>query len=409
MPVTIYHPKTTSDIEESEQDILNRALETPIKSKSLEEHIRPGYKILLIVDDNSRPTPIYKMLPPLVGRLEKIGIQDDQISILIALGTHRPMRQDEFVQKLGDSIASRFKVFNHEWNNPEALHNYGTAIDGSQVILNKAMKKADFIIGLGSITPHPAAGFTGGGKIIVPGVATDHAAGTFHWDSVQISQKDVLGLRDNPMRDKIDEIARIAGLSFIFNVILDGHGRICGAVAGDVVEAHREGARISSEIYGVPIQDPYDSDIYIVDTYPMDQDLWQAAKALCCLDVFVPDDKVIILVSGAEEGVTTTHPEVLQYGYQTLANIKPMVDSGTLGKIVGHYLVQGGRLIRRTKPFLVTPTVPDAEAKRLGFIAGYSNPQDALDAAIKIKGANAKLMILSSGGEICPIPLPNSN
>ena len=89
-------------------------------------------------------------------------------------------------------------------------------------------------------------------------------------------------------------------------------------------------------------------------------------------------------------------------------SIKPVVDSGTMGKIVGHYLVQGGRLIRRTKPFLVTPTVSDADAKRLGFIAGYSNPQDALDAAIKIKGANAKLMILSSGGEICPIPMTNS-
>jgi len=245
MPVTIYHPKTTGDLKESELEILNNALEKPIMSKHLEALIRSSDKILLIIDDNSRPTPIYKMLPPLIERFEKIGIRDNQISILIALGTHRPMREDEFVLKLGKSIASRFKVFNHEWNNPLALHNYGTASDGSQVILNKAMKEADFVIGLGSITPHPAAGFTGGGKIIVPGVATDDAAGNFHWDSVQIPQKDVLGIRNNPMRAKIDEIAQMAGLKFIFNVILDGHGRISGAVAGDVVEAHREGARIS--------------------------------------------------------------------------------------------------------------------------------------------------------------------
>lgn len=82
-----------------------------------------------------------------------------------------------------------------------------------------------------------------------------------------------------------------------------------------------------------------------------------------------------------------------------------MVDAGTLGKIVGHYLVQGGRLIRRTLPYLVTPTVSDADAKKLGFIAGYAHPQDALDAAIKIKGPSAKVMILSSGGEISPIPM----
>lgn len=264
------------------------------------------------------------------------------------------------------------------------------------------MREFDFVIGIGSIAPHPAAGFSGGGKIITPGVATDDAAGDFHWQSVQYPQNEVLGVRENPMRKKIDEIARVGNLNYIVNVIMDGNNRVVDAVCGDPVEAHKVGARKSLEIFGVSIINPKDADIFIIDTHPLDQDLWQGVKALCALECIVPDNSIAIIVSPLKEGVCSSHPEVLNYGFQPLDKIIPLVESGKISKVVGHNLVQGGRLLARVKCFLASPGISKEEANKMGF-EYFSTAQDAVDAAIKIKGKNSKIIILRTGGEIAPI------
>jgi nickel-dependent lactate racemase len=395
----IYSVKTVST-GKSEVEIIREALRNPVGSERLRESVKASDKVLIITDDLSRPTPAHIIVPEVLAELAHVPKR--QIKFLIALGTHRPMTPAEIAKKLGNEVAGNHVVVNHGWNDPQELHDYGSLPDGTRVILNRHLHEADFVIGVGGIAPHPAAGFSGGGKIVAPGVATEHAVGQFHWQSVQFPQRDVLGVRDNPMRQQIDAIAKLAGLSGIVNVVQDGHGHVVYAVAGDPVEAHRAGCRYALDVFGVKVPEPATADVFVADTHPLDQDLWQGVKAMCALDTIVPNGAAVILVSPAPEGVARQHPEVAQRGYMSIAEARQLVDAGNVTKVAAHNMVQGGRLVRRTRAFLVSPGVTENEARTFGFTP-CATPQLALAAAQNIKGPKARIIVLRLGGEICPL------
>lgn len=397
----IYEVRADSEPEEPSR-LIEQSLARPIGMDRFSKILKPSSKVLLIVDDISRPTPVRLILPPLLAELALAGVPAANIKLLIALGTHRPMTPAEIEQKVGPEIARNYPVLNHEWDNPDALHDYGRLEDGTPVILNKQMALADFVIGIGSIAPHPAAGFSGGGKIIAPGVATEAAVGDFHWKSVHFPEREVLGVRDNPMRRIIDAIAAKAGLSAIVNVVADGRQRIVKVVTGDPVQAHRVGCEYALNLFGVTVDPDWGVEIYIADSHPMDQEMWQAVKGMCALDVVAPDGAVAILVTPCPEGVSQMHPEILKYGYVSLAEADRLIREENLSKVAAHNMVQGGRLVRRTHAFLVSPGVSAAEAAQLGF-RSFATPQEALEAALRLKGERAKIAILRLGGDLCPI------
>jgi len=388
--------------------IVRAGMAKPIGTKKLSSMVSGDDKLLLIVDDISRPTPVATMLPPILEELKHVP--DKNIKFLLALGTHRKMTSQEIERKVGADVARRFTIMNHEWSDAAAMHDYGTLLDGTRVVLNKAMHEATFVLGIGSIAPHPAAGFSGGGKIIAPGVATEETVGDIHWKSVQVPQKAILGVRNNPIRAAIDEMAAKAGLKYVVNAIMDGDGKVVEVVAGDPVQAHVEGCNEALRVFGVEIPMPEHANIFITDTYPLDQDLWQGVKAMCALDVIVPKLAAAIVVTPAREGVAPTHPELLEYGYLTLEATTRLVEHG-LSKIVAHNMVQGGRLVTKAIPYLVSPGVPPAQANRLGFLS-RPTPQAALDDAIakmRQMGEKPRIVILRTGGEILPIERIKSN
>jgi nickel-dependent lactate racemase len=311
------------------------------------------------------------------------------------------MTGEEIAAKIGAGAAARFPVINHQWDNPAALHDYGS-LDSTRVVLNRAMHESDLVIGVGSIAPHPAAGFSGGWKIIAPGVATSEAVGEFHWRSVHYAQKDVLGVRDNPMRGRIDRMARLAGLTAIVNVVLDGNCRVVRCFSGDPVEAHRAGSAWAGELYRVAIPGPETAGIFIIDTHPLDQDLWQGVKAMCALECIVPDGAVVIVVTPSPEGISRQHPGVLAFGYQGLEATTRLLQAGRLDKVTAHNIVQGGRLVERTQAFMVSPGIAGDDIRRLGFTP-FASAQDALTEAARWKGRSARVIILGMGGEICPM------
>jgi nickel-dependent lactate racemase len=400
-PVEVYTVKAMAPSGQPAEALVEESLGAPIGMQRLSRLVTPHSRVLIVVDDISRPTPVHRILPPLLAELARGGAQDANIRLLIALGTHRHMTREEIAARVGPPVAGRFPVANHEWANPGALHDYGE-MEGHRVFLNSAMHDADIVIGVGSIAPHPAAGFSGGGKIIAPGVATEDAVGEFHWKSVHFPQRDVLGVRDNPMRGQIDRIARMAGLTAIVNVVLDRTGRIVRCFSGDPVEAHREGCALSGDFYRVPIPDPASADIFLIDTHPLDQDLWQGVKAMCALECIVPDGAVVILVTPAPEGVGSQHPAVLEFGYRGFEETSRLVAQGRLDKVSAHNIVQGGRLAGRTEAWMVSPGIPPDEIRRLGFTP-FGTVQEAMREAAKRKGDAARVVILGMGGEICPV------
>lgn len=402
MDVTVYRVPEVEGVDLGSDEIVRKSLSEPIGKPELRKMLKKDDQILLIIDDISRPTPIRDFIDTIIDEIQQVGIEDENIEFLIALGTHRFMTDEECVKKLGQTIYDRFAVYNHEWNNPDALHDFGKLDDGTRVILNKKIAESDLVIGIGSIAPHPAAGFSGGAKIIVPGAGTDDAAGNFHWESIMHPQKEVLGVRDNPMREMIDSISTKAGFDYIVNVIMDGSNKVVDAVSGDPIEAHKVGANKALEIFGVKIKSPQNYDIFIIDTHPLDQELWQGVKALCALETIIPDGAIGIIVSPLPEGICQSHPQVSENGFLPFEKVKPLVESGKISKIVGHNLVQGGRLLEHTKGYLVSPGVDEKQANQMGF-EYFSDIQSAVDAAIEVKGHDAKIMVLGMGGEIAPI------
>ncbi|MCI0513670.1 nickel-dependent lactate racemase [candidate division KSB1 bacterium] len=401
-PVDIYSVKAIDGVAETPEAIVVASLAAPIGMPRLSQIVHADSRILIIIDDMSRPTPAHQIVPALLRELARGGARESNIRFLVALGTHRPMTTPEIVAKIGVAAATRFPVSNHEWDDPAARHDYGALDDGTRVVLNRAMHESDLVIGVGSIAPHPAAGFSGGSKIIAPGVATAAAVGEFHWRSVHYAQKDVLGVRDNPMRERIDCMARLAGLTAIVNVVLDGACKIVRCFTGDPVAAHRAGCDWAGPLYRVNIDRAETADIFIIDTHPLDQDLWQGVKAMCALECLVPDDAVVIVVTPCPEGVSRQHPDVLALGYRGLAAATELVRAGRLDRVTAHNIVQGGKLIERTQAFLVSPGIAADDIKRLGFLP-FSSVQDALNEATQRKGPTARVIILGTGGEICPV------
>jgi nickel-dependent lactate racemase len=402
-PLEVYGVRAIPPSGETPHALVESSLASPIGMPRLSRLVTPRSRVLVIIDDASRPTPVGQILPPLLAELALGGVPDGNIRFLVALGTHRHMTREEITSRVGREVAARFPVANHEWADPGSLHEYGV-LDGRRVLLNKAMNEADIVVGVGSIAPHPAAGFSGGGKIIAPGVATEEAVGEFHWQSVHHPQKAVLGVRDNPMREQIDRIARLGRLTAIVNVVLDGQGRIVRSFSGDPVEAHRAGCALSGEFYRVPVSRPESAGIFIIDTHPLDQDLWQGVKAMCALECIVPDGAAVILATPAPEGVSRQHPGVLEHGYMGLGAATRLVRDGRIDKVTAHNIVQGGRLVERTAAFLVSPGIPSEHARQLGFTP-FETVQGAFAEAARRKGATARVVILKMGGEICPVPV----
>ena len=336
-----------------------------------------------------------------MAELKEAGVKKDNVRFLMALGTHRDMHREELIAKLGQDIVDNHEILNHHSYDDDALVEVETTVSGTPVWVNKELKNADLIIGLGGIVPHPAAGFSGGGKIVAPGVCSTLTTGQFHWQSVSYPQKTILGQRDNPIREMIDDIAQRAGLDLIVNILQDRSGRIIKVVVGDFIEAHRAGCVYAREVFGVKV--PSDMDIVIADSYPADIEMWQAVKGLCALEVMVPDDAVLIYASPCPEGMSVMHPEMSQYGFQTYDDAKALLESGKVNMVIAHQMVQVGRLLERTRCFLISRGIKDREEiERVGFQYAAS-AEEALKRAFEIKGDTARVVVLRHAAEGIPL------
>ncbi|AZR71968.1 hypothetical protein BBF96_00240 [Anoxybacter fermentans] len=396
----VFKPKVSDNNFEIEK-LVWEALQNPIGTNKLDQEVKPGDKILILSDDNTRATPVDKILKVLLPYLHELGIKKEDIIILMAVGTHRPMNQRELVAKLGQRIVDEYKVVNHLWNKKEENIYYGKTSKGIEVWGNKLLREADYVIGLGHIVPHRVAGFSGGGKIAQPGVSTGKTTGETHWLSALVPGSEIMGKRDNPVREQIDESARLMGLNFIINVVQDLKGKVVGVFAGDFIAAHRAGCALAKEVYGVRIPK---ADIVITDSYPADIELWQAAKGIYSSELVVKENGYVILVTPCPEGVSKAHPEIEKFGYLSLEEVKKLVENKELQELsVAAHLVHVGRVIKeKAHGIMVCPNISDELKEKLGFIPAAS-VQEALSYALNKKGKDASIVVMLHAGEILPI------
>jgi len=389
-------------VEKSEEQIIEEALSHPIGSLPLTQILKGREKVLVVVDDYTRSTPVQKILPCLIKELERAGVKKDGIQILVALGTHRPMTEEEMIEKFGQELSKQYSIINHSWWDPSQLVNLGETEKGTPILVNRMVKEVDFIVGIGQIVPHRVSGFSGGCNIVQPGICGEETTGKTHWLSARFRGREILGKIENPVKEEIERVALKAGLKWIINTIQDGSGRLVAAVAGDPIHAYRIGAKRSLEVYRSEL--PGEADIVIADSHPYDSELWLASKGIYASELAVKQGGVVILVSPCPEGVSPSHPEVLEFGYQTFEDADLLFRQGKIHKLTAAaHLVHVGRVIKeRASGIMVSKGISKEETERLG-LTHASSPQEALEIAFSRMGRHARVAILQRGGEILPI------
>lgn len=379
--------------------VIEAALDAPIGSRPLEELAHGAQRVTILVDDLTRPTPAYRLLPSILKRLERAGVSPEAVCILIATGTHRPMTQAELAAKVGSDILARYQVVNHDYRQSDTLVHHGSTPSGIPITFNRRVAEADFVLAVGNVVPHRYCGWAGGAKMIQPGVGGEATTAATHL----MITKDPgarLGVVENRVRHEMEAVAEQANLMFIVNTILDRYANIVDVVAGDFRLAFRQGVERARQVYSAMLTGP--ADIVLASAYPSDINFWQAGKALYSADLVVREDGIIILASPCYEGVGEHKEfvELLQHDYQT---IESLLNRGQVKDRIGVAAALAVALVKaRAAIWLVTTHITAAEASHMGS-RRFDTIQAALDAALQFKGEIARVTVLHEATEILPI------
>jgi len=395
-------PAATPPVPDVKQEV-QRALNEPVGLAPLRELATPGKRVVVIGDDGTRLTPTDQIIPPLLDELNAGGVPDSDVTLIIATGTHRPMTKDEIASKYGDQVTDRVQVINHDCVDEASLVSCGTTRRGTDIWVNRAVMEADVRIGVGNIVPHHPTGWSAGAKILLPGVAGRRTTAQFHLLGAREQQ---LGKVDTPCREEMEDFARVTGLDFIVNTVLNSRGQLVRAVAGHFVAAHREGVKWAKSVYGVPFGNK--ADITLSSTYPIDFDLFQADKGLFSAVLCTKEGGEIILVSPCYEGVSPTHPEAVELGQLDdealwqLAQADTDHDPLSIAEVL--YFNSVKRSFRVT---LVSEGIPSAVAQKMGF--NHLEPAELLGYLTDRLAAESNLSvgILRHSAEVLPLYKPD--
>jgi len=294
------------DSPQSEQEEIRNSLINPIGSERLRNILKPDHTVVILGDDRTRLTPQDRIIPLVLAEIYAAGIKPEQIKIIIATGTHRPMTEIEIEAKYGRVLMNEVEIKNHNYKDPEKLVDRGVTRRGTRIIVNKEFLEADIRIGIGGILPHHPVGWSGGAKILLPGIAGDETTSDMHLLGATEQQ---LGKIETPCRQEMEDFAREVGLHFIVNVIMDEQGKVLKCISGHFIEAHREAVRWGFKVFGVNFNEY--ADITLSSTYPMDYDLSQGDKGLFSAELATKPNGEIILLSPCAEGIAPTHEEAM--------------------------------------------------------------------------------------------------
>ncbi|WP_258359480.1 nickel-dependent lactate racemase [Moorella sulfitireducens (nom. illeg.)] len=299
--LTVYEiaPREVAGVTDAAAE-MHRALENPIGNRGIEE-LRGAQKVVIVVSDLTRPVPNAIILPVLLEKLNAIGIRDEQVTVLVGAGLHRPASPDEFPLIVGPEVAARIKVISHDASATGMLGRAGTSSRGTPIWINRHYLEADGRILVGMIDPHQIVGYSAGAKSLVIGCGGEATICANHARLVEPGA--TLGrVEGNPAREDIDEIGGLVGIDLIVNVVLNNRKEIVRVVAGHYLAAHRAGVAIARKVSEVPVPGVADLAIVSPGGYPKDINLYQAQKGLYHATPVVKKGGIIILCAECREG-----------------------------------------------------------------------------------------------------------
>ncbi|MEA4971788.1 MAG: nickel-dependent lactate racemase [Candidatus Metalachnospira sp.] len=385
-----------------EVELVEEALANPIGEKTLPELSKGNKKIVIVTSDHTRAVPSKITLPILLKELRK-GNPDADITILIATGLHRPTTEEEQRKMFGDAIVDNEKIIANNAFDPEQFTKVCDLPSGAEFFANKLAVECDLLITEGFIEPHFFAGFSGGRKSILPGICNSTTVNENHCFAAIASPYAKTGvLKGNPIHEDMVVAARAVNVRFILNVALDAEKKIIAAFAGDLEKAHETGVEF---IRSLSQCETIVGDIVVTSNggYPLDQNLYQSPKGAATGEVYAGDDGVIIMCCSCCDGMGGS-------------NFERLITMGTpeeideyLSKIPSKETIAEqwcpqiySRILKKHKLILVTTFLDHELVKKANMIPA-STPDEALEIAYKLKGKDAKVVIVPDGVSVLAV------
>jgi nickel-dependent lactate racemase len=385
---------------EDEAGEIRRALENPIGTKRLREIARGKKNAVIVVNDITRPTATYRLLPPLLQELREAGIVDDSVFFLVATGTHRDNTQEELEAMLGKEIMERFRVLNHHCQDESIMVDLGKTRSGIPVVINRLFLEAEVKILTASIAPHQAAGFSGGRKSVLPGLASIATLKQHHGYSCRPEKPAMGWVEGNMFHESALEAAKMAGADFILNTVQNHRKEITAVVAGDVEKAWLEGVKISRQIFEVKV--PHEVEVVITTPggYPKDIDLYQSQKSMAAAEMVVKEGGTVILPAECKDGIGA------RGFYDWMAAASCPQD------VIDRFIKEGysigsskawlfSRCLKRAEVIVVTKCIDDRTLEKM-FAKRADTIEEAIRMALARQGETAQIVLMRNGSDIIP-------
>jgi lactate racemase len=381
---------------------LARALANPIGTPPLAELARGRRDACILICDITRPVPNKLILPPLLRTLEEQGIARQNILILIATGLHRPNEGAELEELVGPEIAASYRVENHH-GKVLAEHDYlGTTPNDVPVYLDSRYVRADLKITTGLIEPHLMAGYSGGRKVICPGIAALETVKIWHGPRfLEHPKADCGSLEGNPVHEENTRIALMAGCDFIVNVAVDGQRRVTWLGAGDMIKAWEEGVRFVENVVKAAVKEPLDVVVTSCAGYPLDTTFYQAVKGMTGALPIVKQGGTIIVVASLSEGVGSPEFQHLMRDNPSLAEFKRRILGKDYFVMDQWQLEELAKVVERCRVKVVSDGL-SAESLRQCFVEPAESVEKALADSLAEYGPNAKFAVIPKGPYVLP-------
>ena len=391
-----------SHIEEYEpelsgEELIKAALKAPVGSESLCELAKGKQKVVIIASDHTRPVPSKIIIPAMLSEIRE-GNPDADITILIATGCHRGTTKDELVNKFGPEIVAKEKIYIHDCDEKEKLISIGTLPSGGDCEINTIAYEADLLVAEGFIEPHFFAGFSGGRKSVLPGVAGRTTVVSNHCSEFIAHPNSRTGiLEGNPIHTDMLWAAKEAKLAFIVNVVLNSEKEAIYAVAGDVEEAHRKGTDFLRSLCGAASPEV---DVVVTTNggYPLDQNIYQAVKGMTAAEAIVKKDGVIIMLAACNDGIGGDH------FYHQLADEKDIcktmdifIQRGRGETVPDQWQTQIFLRILMHASVIFVSEMPDNVIKAMHMIPAHSITEAVAKAKQLVKKEEIKIVAIPDG------------
>lgn len=377
-----------------------RAIENPIGSERLRDIARGKRNAAIVVNDITRPYPGGLMVEEIARELKKGGLADDQIFLVVAYGNHRVNTHEELISMFGEDVVKRFRIVHHYANDPSCLKSLGFTPGGVEVQVNKEFAEAQIKITTGCITPHQLAGFSGGRKSVLPGIAGINSLKAHHSFPIRPRVSSMGWLHGNPFHEEALAAARIAGVDFIVNSVDNAQREVVRCVAGDLNLAHLEGVALCKDVWTAKV--PCKPDVVIVSPggYPRDFDLHQSQKAIGCAEMVCKEGGQIILCAEMRDGIGKPG--------KVLSNAKSPQEVIELFEQFGYTpdaVSKAYMWARATQSFKISIACSKISQNDLEsmFFEGFNTLDEAIEVAVQRYGEEATFLVIPHASDIIPV------